>query len=155
MLKLKRLLTALIRPLEYIRQFSGSWLWLGAAIFLLSSCAFYSQFQEKSAQRKACFAHCEQRCFHCDRVCDDNAKLCAAKSDTQAAVHFVLNRHQQMIKGQVVVTDMASFRDPLACMKTTCNCEKDKKMCKQVCRGKIYKRLQSAILLNKRVFYDE
>lgn len=147
MLKLDRLLTACIRPLQCIREFiPGTWLWVIVSVFLLSSCSCYHHIQEKSTQRQSCFAHCEQRCVYCESVCDDNVKLCSAKNDAQAAVHYALNRHQQKLKGQVVVADMTAFRDPLACTKTTCHCEKDKKMCKQVCRGNIYKRLQSAML---------
>lgn len=92
-----------------------------------------------------CYMHCEQRWNHCTQICDEDANRCHAKNDTTAAAHVVRYQQQQAVKGQIIIAALQSFRDPLACRKTSCDCAQDKSMCKEACRGTIYKRLQSVM----------
>ena len=117
-------------------------------VLLLSACSYMHHQQQRFEHQKACRAHCDERYRHCMQVCDDNEKLCRIKRDAIAAVHFARYKQQQNLKGQVITEELKAFRDPLACLKTTCDCEQDKMMCKQAYRGAIYKRLQYAMQLN-------
>lgn len=118
---------------------------LSIAILMLSSCSYYYQHQEQVVRGKACYRHCEQQNDQCTQICDDNQNVCRAKNDAMTAARFVRYQHQQAVKGQIMIAELPAFRDPLACRKTTCDCEQDKRMCKQACRGTIYKRLQSVM----------
>lgn len=111
----------------------------------LTSCAYYDTYQEQVTRRKACYLHCEQSWRQCTQLCVDNDKVCRAQNDARAAVHFVQYQQQQAVKGQIMTAELLTFRDPLACGKTSCDCEQDKNMCQQQCRGTIYKRMQAVM----------
>lgn len=116
-------------------------------MLLLNACSYYQHYSQKVDVRNQCLAQCEQRFQTCQRVCDDNKAVCRAKNKARAAMHFAHYQCQQNVKGQVVSEELNSFRDPLACRKTTCECLEDKNMCQQACRGSIRKRLQYAMQL--------
>lgn len=121
---------------------------MSIGVLLLSACSYMSHQQQRFAHQKAGSANCDERYRHCMQICDDNEKLCRIKRDAVAAVHFARYKQQQNVKGQVISEELKAFRDPLACLKTTCECEQDIVMCKQAYRGVIYKRLQYAMQLN-------
>ena len=108
----------------------------------LSSCALYKQYRKDASEKQRCFAACIDSRHHCSAVCDQDANLCNKKADAIAAVHFNHYRHQQRMLGAVVTEELNSYRDPLACLKPTCDCTLDYQVCVQSCRGKIYKRSQ-------------
>ncbi|HVT62826.1 MAG TPA: hypothetical protein VHD33_04985 [Legionellaceae bacterium] len=110
------------------------------ALCALTSCALYQP--AKVAQQHSCYQLCAEKCKHCRAVCDQDPLTCNAKADAMAAVHFNQYRRQQRIQGLPMTEELQSFRDPLACMKTTCNCAVDYRVCRQACRGTISKRLQ-------------
>lgn len=116
-------------------------------MLLLTACSYYQHYAQKNEHRKQCRMQCEQRFQCCLKVCDDNKALCRMKSKVRAAMHFSQYRQQQNVKGQIVSEELNSFRDPLACRKTTCDCVEDKNMCQQACRGSIRKRLQYTMQL--------
>lgn len=129
-----------------LQDFSKSMIYLG--MLLLSACAYFDSQHQQFDQNRRCHAHCDQRYQYCTHICDDNENLCRMKAKANAAVHFAQYKHRQQVQGQVVAAELAAFRDPLACRKTTCDCDQDKNMCKQACRGSIRKRLQYAMQLN-------
>jgi len=118
------------------------YLFLFLSVFLMSSCTYYQQYQAHMAHKKSCYSDCGARFRYCSTVCDQNAKYCNEKADALAAVHFNQYRRQQAVIGALATLEMNSFRDPLACLRSTCECTKDYEVCRASCRGHIYKRLQ-------------
>ncbi len=108
----------------------------------LSACAFYQHAHDRIIARQVCYTGCQTQRVQCDHQCDQNAALCNAKADAIAAVHFNHYKRQQSVKGDGLTEELKSFRDPLACTKTTCECVQDYDVCRQSCQGSIYKRLQ-------------
>lgn len=115
------------------------------SLFILNGCSYYHHEREVVAQQKACYTKCDQKCRHCREICDQNTTVCHAKADAMAAVHFNQYRHQQKVQGELVMEELNSFRDPLACLKTTCDCVQDNRVCQQSCKGQVYKRMQTAV----------
>ncbi|PJD93597.1 MAG: acyltransferase [Legionella sp.] len=118
---------------------------VGLSLLMMSACSYYHHERQVVAQKKTCYANCVKKCKHCLDVCDQNTTVCQAKADAMAAVHFSQYRHQQNVQGELTMAELKSFRDPLACLKTTCDCVQDKRVCQQSCDGKVYKRMQSAM----------
>lgn len=111
-------------------------------VSLLSACVFYQPIHDKLVAKQACDKACQTRWNQCNHLCDQNSALCNAKADAVAAVHFNHYKRQQCVKGEGITLELKSFRDPLACTKTTCECAQDYDVCRQSCQGSIYKRLQ-------------
>lgn len=116
---------------------------IGFALMIMSSCSLYQQYHDKIVAKQACYAACKSHLSQCSHTCDQYVTLCNAKAYAIAAVHFNHYRHQQCVKGELVTLELNSFRDPLACLKMTCDCKQDYRMCAQSCEGSIYKRLQA------------
>jgi hypothetical protein len=128
------------------RKYSNAVIYL--SLLLLSACTYFNNQHVQFEHWKLCQAHCDQRYQGCAQNCDDNERICKIKNNAITAVHFARYQQQQNVKGQIVAEELSSFRDPLACRKTTCDCDQDKNICKQACRGVIHKRLQYAMQLN-------
>ncbi len=120
---------------------------LSVSVLATAACSSYYHNHEQVSQQKTCLAHCEARCAHCQNVCDDNETICQTKINAVAAVHFDQYRREQKLKGQPAMAELNAFRDPLACQKASCDCEKDKTMCKQACYGTIHKLLRPMMQL--------
>jgi len=90
----------------------------------------------------ACKLSCIERAKVCKKVCRNNARQCKIYSFHSAARGFKHYFNEQCIEGGIVARDLNSYRDPLQCRKTTCNCRGDFKICVQSCSGLIQKRLR-------------
>jgi hypothetical protein len=112
------------------------------SLLSLSACSFYQHVHDKLVAKQRCDQACQTHWYQCSRVCDQHSALCNAKADAIAAVHFNHYKRQQCVTGEGITLELNSFRDPLACAKTTCECLQDYDVCKQSCQGSIYKRLQ-------------
>lgn len=111
-------------------------------MLVLNACVCYrAPLYDKMTTNRACYTACTQRLHRCSRICDQNSALCDAKDYARAAVHFNHYKRQQCVKGDGIEIELGAFRDPLACMKSTCECVQDFDVCVQACRGKIVKRL--------------
>ena len=112
------------------------------SLLSLSACAVYKNIHDKMMAKQVCYIACQAHRYRCNHLCDQNSELCNAKADAIAAVHFNHYKRQQCVKGEGITAELKAFRDPLACTKTTCECDKDYDVCRQSCQGSIYKRLQ-------------
>lgn len=93
-------------------------------------------------QQLACLQTCENQLADCMKVCQNSCANCGVSATKSAANDFKQFKHQQCVQGAMVARELQSYRDPLQCRKTTCNCQADHKICLQSCTGIIHKRLQ-------------
>lgn len=117
---------------------------LCSMIALIVSCTSYENSVKHYNERVACKTMCYQHLDACTKTCNNSCKQCTAWSKFVAAKRYQNYTHQQSIKGEIVVRDLNSYRDPLQCGKTTCECPTDFRVCVKSCSGKIPKRLQAA-----------
>jgi hypothetical protein len=126
------------------RIYSISALGIGCLLCILpfiQSCSKQSNIAQSSIN--ACQYQCSQQLNECRGKCDDGCLPCLQKSDAESNQHYLQFRHQQVIQGSLVARDLKSYRDPLQCLKSTCNCHPDYYQCRDECTGTIHKRLQS------------
>lgn len=97
-----------------------------------------------SSEQTACKIVCQQRLQVCTQSCHNNCPECCLVANQRAARDYRHYQHQQNIQGQNVVRRLNSYRDPLQCHKTTCECPTDYRICIQSCTGKMPKRLIEA-----------
>lgn len=107
------------------------------ALMALSGCHI-----GKSTELASCIQSCKAKSEICETKCKNNCTNCSYCSDKEAAHSFLRYKHQQCVKGSKIARDLQSYRDPLKCRKTTCNCSADLNVCIQSCKGVIHKRLQ-------------
>ena len=112
--------------------------------FLLSGCASYNSYVQHAREQAVCKRDCQARLMACNKVCDDSCPGCcrSALQRTERDYNHYVN--EQTIKGCGIVRELNSYRDPLQCRKTTCECPTDYRTCLQACKHKIPKRLQVA-----------
>lgn len=111
---------------------------------LVSSCGYYNQYVNKERQLKDCSLQCNAKINKCKKQCRNNIQECNALANMQAALRFKEYQKRQVIQGIIVNEELQSFKDPLQCRKVTCSCQEDFRVCKQSCRGKIYKYLKAS-----------
>lgn len=91
-------------------------------------------------------AQCKQACYErfksCSKVCEASCPKCLKGSCLTAAKNYRNYVHEKIIQGDIIAREMKSYRDPLQCLKTTCNCTSDAYTCVEGCTGVIQKRLQ-------------
>lgn len=92
----------------------------------------------------SCRAVCDQRVDTCHLTCRNSCPQCNAFANQRAAKYFTEFEREKIIEGKTVTRELKSYRDPLQCRKTTCNCQADYQICMQGCGGVIYKSLQVA-----------
>jgi hypothetical protein len=115
---------------------------LYCAIIMLVSCTRYYDAVFPTKEMTACKISCREAKLHCNKVCYDNCTQCRRGADARAIRHYDLYKHQQRTQGEIIALELKSYRDPLQCRKTTCDCSADYQVCIQSCAGKIRKRLQ-------------
>lgn len=116
---------------------------VSVCLLMMSACSYYHHYHDRVVAKNACYQDCKVRQWQCAAVCDQDSKLCNAKAEAIAGVHFNHYRHQQCVKGEGMTLELDSFRDPLACLKMSCECKQDYRICVQLCQNDIYKRLQT------------
>ncbi len=89
-----------------------------------------------------CQKNCESRVVACNKTCRNNCQQCNAYAKEKTAKSYYRYQHERYVKGEMLALELNSFRDPLQCRKTTCNCRADYQVCMQACGGVIHKRLQ-------------
>ena len=95
-----------------------------------------------SPELTSCIQTCKEKSVICEKNCQNDCEQCSHCSTQNATHGFLRYKHQQCVKGSKIARDLQSYRDPLKCRKTTCNCLADLNVCIQSCRGVIHKRLQ-------------
>jgi hypothetical protein len=108
--------------------------------FLLSGCGAVNHYQAQLT----CKATCQERFIACNKTCDNSCSGCCQASNQRTAREYDHYLKQQAIQGKAVVRELNSYRDPLQCRKTTCECPTDYRTCIQTCSGKVPKKLQMA-----------
>lgn len=109
-------------------------------ITVLCSCKGYSPGHAQAT--RVCQQHCLQAYKKCDEICHKNCEDCGTRSYRDAEARYAQYRRERCIQGGVIMRQLQSFRDPLQCRKSTCDCEADLLVCKKSCTGVIPKRLQ-------------
>lgn len=115
---------------------------LGVMVIALTSCVTREASVQHAHDKALCQSSCETRFKTCHQVCHKNCENCSKKAKCSAARHYQQFVHEQLIQGGVISRELNSYRDPLQCRKTTCNCKADYTVCKAACTGIIRKRLQ-------------
>jgi hypothetical protein len=92
-----------------------------------------------------CKMQCLNRLKTCQAVCNDDCQHCLKKAKITAHKHYHRFIHQQVEQGGLLARNLKSYRDPLQCLKATCNCHADFHQCSASCTGTIFKRLQSPL----------
>ncbi|MDP3560001.1 MAG: hypothetical protein Q8R79_06625 [Legionellaceae bacterium] len=82
-----------------------------------------------------CTAGCQAHLQSCNTTCQNSCVHCQMKREHWVAERYNIYERTQLIRGKSIVLEKASFRDPLACRKSTCDCRIDYKNCHAACRG--------------------
>ncbi len=101
---------------------------------LLSGCSF------KPLPDPSCMQNCLVTANKCQKHEQVVRKSC--QLDQSA---YKINIIEQHLKGQEVTRELNSYRDPLQCNNDIINCNEDYQACAQLCKGKIYKLLESPV----------
>lgn len=121
-------------------------LFVGVAWFiLLSSCSMHHPWTMMSSPAvKQCQAACIKQHKICQTKCTDNCPSCSLSATKEARKHYKQYVHEELVEGNLITRDLQSYRDPLKCRKTSCNCYTDLMTCQQSCTGIIQKQLRPA-----------
>ena len=109
----------------------------------LFSCSLSPKEDAKRAQAlRACIQQCEVKSAVCNQRCNDSCKQCEWEANQAMAKRYKTYVHEQCVQGERAALQLQSFRDPLKCRKTSCDCPADYRLCVGACKGKIKKYLQ-------------
>ena len=92
--------------------------------------------------KRACEKTCGQEQSMCLRRCKDSCKACQVRENKKMVHLYKTYIHEQCAQGKRVALQLQSFRDPLQCRKSSCDCPADYRVCMSSCTGQIYKSLQ-------------
>lgn len=112
------------------------------AIMALVACATQQASVQCAKNRADCQKNCQERLKICSEVCDNSCQNCSWASKCSAVRQYNKYKQEQYVQGGIIARELKSYRDPLQCRKTTCNCWADYNVCAQSCTGLIHKRLQ-------------
>ena len=113
----------------------------GVLVFLVMSCSSNDYSGLTTRDVIQCKKVCQQRVTSCSQTCKNNCVRCGAYADHKTAANYAHYVQTQAIQGEKPVRRLNSYRDPLQCRKTTCNCVADYEVCTQSCSGRIHKQL--------------
>ena len=130
---------------SYMRVIFASFILL-CMLIMLPSCSVYKYFQQKTQKINECHHACQDKLRHCLSICHNDRYNCSSAAHALAQRRYKRYLHEQSLKGQDQILELNSFRDPLQCRKTSCECLADVRVCRQFCNGTIRKRLQVATL---------
>ncbi len=85
-------------------------------------------------QIKQCKLSCQQKNIICRKLCYDNCFNCIKIDCKKAKRSYNEYVREQFIVSGIIVRRLNSYRDPLQCLKTTCDCCADYRVCQQSCR---------------------
>ena len=110
----------------------------------LVACASQQLVVKRINDRGLCKNVCQERLNSCNHECHNNCQECTQGSNCSTARDYNKYKHEQCVQGGIIARELNSYRDPLQCRKTTCDCYADYNVCIQSCNGLIHKRLQAA-----------
>lgn len=91
-----------------------------------------------------CLKTCKKHYGACERTCDNDCRTCQKEAYEEAKKDYLRYQSQVSVMGEYNIRQIGSYRDPLMCSKSSCNCRADKSACEQACHGKISKYLRIA-----------
>lgn len=115
---------------------------VGCALLLMLSCASTHQDVHDAEVKRACERVCEHEQQTCLRACDKSCKACQIRENKKMVRLYKDYIHEQCAQGKRVALQLQSFRDPLKCRKSSCDCPADYRVCMSACAGPVYKSLQ-------------
>ena len=116
---------------------------LGCFLLFQQGCSLTPHEDAKQAQEeRACITACQMQETTCLRSCRYSCKACEAREHDKMVKRYKTYLHEQCVQGMRTALQLQSFRDPLQCRKTSCDCPADYRVCVGSCRGNIRKRLQ-------------
>lgn len=107
-------------------------------LVLLSACI---KKDPDSLEKKRNKISCAKEWIECQQICEDSCQQCLKESRITAMKDYADYLRQQQIQGGYILKLPRSYRDPLQCTKTTCNCTADYNICVQASGGMVQKRL--------------
>ncbi len=120
------------------------WMIITGFLFMcVLGCSLHPHEDAKKAEAvRACISQCKVKQATCYNTCSDSCKQCEKEERATMIKRYKTYTHEQCVQGRRVALQLQSFRDPLQCRKTTCNCPADYRVCVGECRGNIRKYLQ-------------
>lgn len=113
-------------------------------LFFVSACSEHRVIRETNIEFENCSQGCEIKQEKCQESCRNNCVQCSAHANQTSKLSYRQYQREQVIRGGTIARQLKSYRDPLQCRKTTCNCKADYQVCIQACGGKIHKELRAA-----------
>ena|SRR3990167_10714013 len=110
-------------------------------VLILMSCTHQLPPGKTAKDVAQCHTVCKQHHVICQKTCQNNCMQCHAYAGLKTSNRYCHYAHEQCVKGSTMIRQLNSFRDPLQCAKTTCDCSADYQVCKQSCSGFIHKQL--------------
>ena len=116
---------------------------LSCIFFLLcSACTVQHNKLTSTQSLNTCHYLCIKKFNLCKESCLNYCQFCVKSADNSAKYAYMSYIHEEKIQGGSIDRGLQSYRDPLQCRKTSCNCYADLVVCKQSCTGIIQKRLE-------------
>jgi hypothetical protein len=97
-----------------------------------------------SSSIKVCKMQCQEQFVQCQKVCDDACQSCEAQATEETKKRYEHYQEEKCLQGKAIVRRLQSYRDPLQCLKSSCDCNADRRVCVEACSGDIQKRVQVA-----------
>ncbi|MDF1827082.1 MAG: hypothetical protein P1U39_02265 [Legionellaceae bacterium] len=115
---------------------------VACALLGLLSCTSNPKDVAEAQEKRACEQICLKNQQSCLRTCDDSCKACQVRENEKMEQRYKTYVDEQCEQGKRVALQLQSFRDPLQCRKSSCDCPADYRVCMSACAGPVYKRLQ-------------
>lgn len=112
-----------------------------SAVYLLVACTNQA-LMTKHAERLSCKMACQQRLKRCQQICRDDCYTCFKEVQKTVNRSYDQYIHELKTQGGVNSRELNSFKDPLQCRKTSCDCSADYEVCAQSCTGLIHKNMK-------------
>ncbi|MCH9756914.1 MAG: hypothetical protein K0U37_06975 [Gammaproteobacteria bacterium] len=111
-------------------------------VFLCGCSSTPGEDAKRAQAERACVKQCDIKQQRCDRSCRDSCRRCERQEHAAMVKRYKTYIHEQCVQGKRIALQLQSFRYPLQCRKTSCDCPADYRVCVGACRGNIRKSLQ-------------
>jgi hypothetical protein len=116
-------------------------IYIALMVLFLGACAVKFPAYQTKTQVAHCDMVCKKQLVTCQKYCRNNCVQCDTYAMQQTSDRYHRYVNEQSMRGGLFIRRLNSYRDPLQCRKTTCNCAIDYQTCSQSCRGVIHKQL--------------
>ena len=108
---------------------------VGVICVLFSGCAHFKNSQTLQQNLQFCKQDCRKQLDVCNRKCVNGCRNCTSASNRVVDRNYKGFVHRQTVQGGLLNREPNSYRDPLQCLKMTCDCLGDWTQCVQACQG--------------------